>query len=187
MPSYAVSGASLTGNVAAITLTSVGGLETGYTIEVAGVGSPFDGTYSLASVTSSTGIITYARTAPDVSPLTVGGVVTVPVTWIDTDDVITYLGLGPAEQVDANWLQVATDAANDWAYDRRQAAGYLDVPNAVPSPRCKVGTILYAASIYRSRGSIDGYNSYQSMEPVSQVGTSLEVFRLLGLNRAQVA
>ena len=63
MPSYAVSGASLTGNVAAITLTSVGGLETGYTIEVAGVGSPFDGTYSLASVTSSTGIITYAAIA----------------------------------------------------------------------------------------------------------------------------
>lgn len=186
MPTYNASAASLTSNVATITLDRVAGLEPGYAIDVAGIGAPFDGTYSIATVNTATVAITYARTSTNVAPVDVSGVVTVPVTWIDPEDVLDYLGVAPAEQVDSNWLDIATDAANDWAYDRRAAAGYHDVPNAVPSPRCKVGTILYAASLYRQRGSIDGFSSFQSMEPVQQIGTSMDVFRLLGINKPQV-
>lgn len=187
MPSYNASSASLTSNVATITLDRVAGLESGYTIDVAGIGSPFDGTWSIASVTPETLTISYARTAANVPQVAVSGVVTVPVTWIDTDDVLSFLGIGPAEQVDADWLTVTTDAANDWAFDRRAAAGYNDVPNAVPSTRCKLGTVLYAGSLYRQRGSIDSFSSFQTMEPVGTIGTSLEVFRLLGINKPQVA
>lgn len=186
MPSYAASSASLTGNTAAITLASVTGLEPGYTIEVAGIGVPFDGTYTIGTVNTGTMTVTYGRTAADVPPVAVSGVVYVPVTWIETDDVLTFLGIGPAEQVDSDWLQTVTDAANDWSFDRRQASGYQDVPNACPSPRVKTGVILYAANLYKQRGSIDGYQSFQSMEPVGQIGTSLDVFRLLGVNRPQV-
>ena len=187
MPSYNASSASLTSNVATITLDRVAGLESGYTIDVAGIGAPFDGTWTIASVNTSTLSITYARTSTNVPLVEVSGVVTVPVTWIDTDDVLGFLGIGPAEQVDANWLTIATDAANDWAFDRRQAAGYSDVPNAVPSQRCKLGTVLYAGSLYRQRGSVDSFSSFQTMEPIGTIGTSLEVFRLLGINRPQVA
>lgn len=186
MPSYAVSSASLTGNTASITLDTVAGLEPGYPIEVAGIGEPFDGDYDIVTVTTAPDTITYARTAADVPAMTVSGVVVVPVTWITAEDVLDYLGVAPAEQVDSNWLDISTAAANDWAYDRRAAAGYNDVPNAVPSPRCKVGTILYAANLYRQRGAIDGYASFNSMEPVQQIGTSMDVFRLLGINKPQV-
>lgn len=187
MPSYNASSASLTSNVATITLDRVAGLEPGYTIDVAGLGVPFDGTWSVATVIPTSLAITYARTSANVPQVEVSGVVTVPVTWIDTDDVLGFLGIGPADQVDADWLTVVTDAANDWAFDRRAAAGYTDVPNAVPSMRCKLGTVLYAGSLYRQRGSVDSFSSFQTMEPVGTIGTSLEVFRLLGINRPQVA
>lgn len=186
MPSYAASSASLTGNTAAIVLASVAGLETGYTIDVAGIGSPFDGTWSIATVNTATSTITYARTAANVPQVAVSGVVTVPVTWIDTDDVLTFLGIGPAEQVDSDWLTIVVDSANDWSFDRRQASGYSDVPNACPSPRVRTGVILYAANLYKQRGSIDGFQSFNSMEPVQQIGTSMDVFRLLGINKPQV-
>lgn len=186
MPSYAASSASLTGNTASIVLDTVAGLETGYTIDVAGIGAPFDGTWTIATVNTATVAVTYARTAADVPAVTVSGVVTVPVTWIDSDDVLTFLGVGPAEQVDSDWLTIVVDSANDWSFDRRAASGYKDVPNACPSPRVRAGVILYAANLYKQRGSIDGFQSFNSMEPVGQIGTSLDVFRLLGVNKPQV-
>jgi hypothetical protein len=96
-------------------------------------------------------------------------------TWIDADDVIEWLGIESA---------TANDTA--FAYRRRQAAGYFDSLSTVPGADVKLGTVLYAASQYRTRGSIDGYQSFESMSVGANTIGLGQVMQLFGTNRPQV-
>jgi hypothetical protein len=78
------------------------------------------------------------------------------------------------------------EAANAFAYRRRQAAGYFDSLSTVPGADVKLGTVLYAASQYRTRGSIDGYQSFESMSVGANTIGLGQVMQLLGTNRPQV-
>jgi hypothetical protein len=67
-------------------------------------------------------------------------------------------------------------------------AGYQgESLSSVPSSAVKLGTIMYAAALYRERGSVDSYASFQDMAITAPTGTMGQIMRLLGIRRSQVA
>jgi hypothetical protein len=110
------------------------------------------------------------------------------VTWATVDDVALELA---QPVLDPDRLAQVTAAANQWAYDRRDAAGYTDDPDVVPSSRVLRGVVLLAAADYRSRGHADGDTSYSELAGyvggfAPAGGTAGLVNRMLGIPRAQV-
>ena len=109
-------------------------------------------------------------------------------TWIVAADVLSWLGISVATANDTTFVGVCTDAANAWAYKARKMAGYQgESLSTVPSSAVKLGTIMYAAALYRERGSVDSYASFQDMAVTAPTGTMGQIMRLLGIRRSQVA
>ena len=112
---------------------------------------------------------------------------TTDVTWIVAQDVIDALGT-PPNAADVPYLDQAVNAANAMAFRRRQSAGYIDDPAAVPDGAVKLGTVMYAVARYRERGSADGFPSFEDfsggLPPVG--GTWGEIRRLWAVDRPQV-
>lgn len=130
----------------------------------------------------------YADAGDDIARTADSGTVTygLTCTWIDADDVIEWLGIESATANDTAFITTCVEAANAFAYRRRQAAGYFDSLSTVPGADVKLGTVLYAASQYRTRGSIDGYQSFESMSVGANTIGLGQVMQLLGTNRPQV-
>jgi len=58
----------------------------------------------------------------------------------------------------------------------------------VPSLDVKLGTVMYAGYLYRQRGSIDQYASFDPLATGAPVGGSFgDILRLLGCNRPAIA
>lgn len=184
---YNVTAAALTANVITLELVTVAGLRPGYTVRVDEVGQHFDGNHTLTTVDSTTNTVTMAHNHANIAEVEVWGQLNITIQWCDTADVTDFLGVAPAEPVDEAWLDACIEAANVWCWDRRQAAGYTDVPGIAPSHKVRLGAVMKSAELYRQRGSIDGYASFQSLESVAPVSTNVEVLRLLGINRPAVA
>ena len=94
------------------------------------------------------------------------------VTWITDDDVLGWLGIEPAGDIDAAFVTACTNAANDWAYRRRQESGYTsDEPGTAPSDAVKLGTVIYGGTLYRERGSVDSFASYEgyTVQPIQGI------------------
>lgn len=111
-------------------------------------------------------------------------------TWIVNNDVLSWLGVSPATANDTAFVTVCTDAANALAYRRRRAAGYFsDVLATAPSADVKLGTVMMAGQLYRSRGSSggDSFQSYESLASGNNPVAMGDILRLWGCNRAQVA
>jgi hypothetical protein len=67
-------------------------------------------------------------------------------------------------------------------------AGYQgESLSSVPSSAVKLGTIMYAASLYRERGSVDSFASFQELGSPTPTGSMGQIMRLLGIRRSQVA
>ena len=110
-------------------------------------------------------------------------------TWITAGDVEDWLGftVTPAT-ADADLLTMAVGAANQFAWRRRLEAGYEDSLTTVPSLDVKLGTVMYGGYLYRQRGSIDQYASFDPLATGAPVGGSFgDIMRLLGINRPAVA
>lgn len=107
-------------------------------------------------------------------------------TWITPADVL--VALGDTTSPDDAWLIQVTSAANDFAYERRQRAGYkLDTSATAPNDRVKTGTTLYAVALFRERGSVDSYASFEDFTTgVLPPATFGQVNRLLGIPRPAV-
>jgi len=108
--------------------------------------------------------------------------------WATPADVGTFLGVPVAEANDDAWLIQCTDAANDVAYRRRQAAGYLtDDPSTAPDAAVKLGTVMYAAALYHERGSVDGFSSFVELGQVLPTGGSWgQIRKLWGIDKMAV-
>ena len=134
--------------------------------------------------------VLYADAGEDVERSVATGTITwtQTCTWITNQMVLDWLGISPASANDTAFITVCTDAANALAYRRRRESGYTDSLSTVPSGDVKLGTIMYAGSLYRQRGSVDSYQSFEAFAgggaPVGSMG---EILRLWGCNRAQVA
>ena len=111
-------------------------------------------------------------------------------TWITVADVEDWLGFtvtNPSSDFDL--LTIAVAAANAYAYRKRAEAGYFDASlSTVPSQDVRLGTIMYGGALYRERGSIDQYASFDPLATGTTTGGSMgQIMRLLGVNRPAVA
>ena len=108
-------------------------------------------------------------------------------TWITDQDVLDWLGVAPATANDLDFVSACTDAANALAYRRRKESGYTDSLSVVPGADIALGVRMYAGSLYRQRGSVDSFQSFEAYAAGSPAVASMgEILRLWGCNRPQV-
>ena len=107
--------------------------------------------------------------------------------WVNSSDVTSWLGIEVATANDTAFIAVCVSAANSWAFRKRREAGYTDSLTTAPDGAAKLGTIMYAATQYRSRGAVDGYSSFDSMGMGTPTMSLGQIMQLLGCGRPQVA
>jgi len=180
----------------------------GQQIVVAGVGNNFDATYIVqaiptflfAGVTSEgdfeynyeftiTNQILVKSNFDDYQRAAATGTVTWTQTcsWTTVGNTQEFLGISSATANDTAYLTTCVAAANAWCFRRRVSAGYHDNLTTPPDGSVLLGTTLYAAGLYRERGTTgDSYASFQDMSgpPLMTLG---RVNQLLGVKRSQCA
>jgi hypothetical protein len=107
--------------------------------------------------------------------------------WITAQNCLDWLGIATASANDTTFVTACTAAANSWAFRKRVEAGYHDSLSTSPSSAATLGTTMYAGSLYRQRGSVDSFASFESMGQSAPTASMGEIMRLLGINRSQVA
>ena len=108
-------------------------------------------------------------------------------TWITVADLTEFLGISGATANDTSFMTSSVNASNAWSFKRRVQAGYHDSLTSVPDAAVKAGVVLMAASLYRERGSIDSFASFQDMSISAPVASMGRINQLLGIKRSQVA
>ena len=202
----------LIANYACISTLEPTDIAVGQSITVASIGAPFNGTftvlalpqYAFIGVDSNSGEfeydvevprpnqIIYAATGSNVDyVVTYAGTVvyTQSCSWITTAELITYLGVTITNPSDDYTLAVAArNAGNDFAYRRRQESSYFDSLTTSPGHDVTLGTLMYAAALWRSRGSIEtAYAAFDTMGTPTQQSLTPIVKQLLGIPRPAVA
>lgn len=134
--------------------------------------------------------IIYAHNGPDVvyGPNTGTVTYTQTCTWIVAADVLAWLGIDTATANDTAFVTTCVNASNAWCFRKRREAGYIDNAATAPSGDVKLGAVMYAATLYRERGSVDSFASFDSMGIAASPSATLgRIMQLLGCGRAQVA
>jgi hypothetical protein len=210
MATYTVTNKYLIDNFAVLQLLTPSEIAVGSSITVAGVDATFNGTYSVRALPQYLflGIDTqgdllydyqvpiadqvlYAKTASDVERVAASGtVVNDPVcTWVTAAQVMSYLGItivNPSD--DYTLLTQSVSAGNQFAYRRRQESGYIDSLTTSPGGDATLGTLMYCAALWRSRGSIEAtYATFDGMGSAPQQSLTPIVKQLLGIPRPAVA
>ena len=198
------------GNFAAVQTLTLSEVEVGDTVVIAGVtDTTFNGTVTVFSIeayelievdqygvlvfdydVSKPNQIIYADTGADVEYDTATGTVTYTVSpaWTTSALVLSWLGIDVATANDTAFVAKCVSAANAWCFRKRREAGYTDSPSTVPSADVELGTTMYAATLYRERGtSGDAYGAFDGMGNLAQPVTLHRIMQLLGCGRAQVA
>jgi hypothetical protein len=210
MATYATASKQLLDNYACISTLEPTDIQVGDSVVVSGLGAPFDGTFTVLAcpqyryvgVDGITGEFNYdvnvavpnqilfACTGTDVEFVVdfAGSVTFTEVcTWITATDIEDWIGIGTATAADTTFLTICAAAANAFCFRRRQEVGYSDSLTTVPSQDVKLGTVMYGGSLYRQRGSITDFASFDGMSTGSTSGLSPLVKQLLGVDRPQVA
>jgi hypothetical protein len=127
----------------------------------------------LSRIASATGTITYTQNC----------------TWTTVANLITYLGTDITNPSDDYTLATqAANAANDFCYRRRQESGYFDSLTTSPGHDATLGTVMYAAALFRARGSVqDTFATFDGMGTASVSAMTPVIKQLLGIHRPQVA
>jgi len=108
-------------------------------------------------------------------------------TWITAGNIEDWLGIGTATAADLAFLTQCAAAANAFGYRRRREAGYVDNLSSSPSGDVTLGVIQYGGMLYRQRGSIDSFASFDGMGGGAVTGLNGVIKQLLGIDRPQVA
>jgi hypothetical protein len=197
-------------NYAAVQTLTLAEVQPGDSITVAGVtDTTFNGTqtvisiepYELVSIdeygvfnydydVSKPNQIIYANTGAAVVYDTATGTIThtVSVTWTTSALVLSWLGIDVATANDTAFVAKCVSASNAWCYRKRREAGYTDSQSTVPSADVELGATMYAATLYRERGtSGDSYAGFDGMSNMTMPVTLARIMQLLGCGRAQVA
>lgn len=182
----------------------------GESIVVASLGAAFNGTFTVLALPQYkyTGIdgttgefifdptqpipnqLLYANTQSDVAfVVDYAGTITYTqtCTWITAANIEDWIGIGTATAADTTFLTQCAAAANAFCYRRRQEVGYFDSLTTSPSGDVTLGTIMYGGALYRQRGSITDFASFDGMSSGATNGLSPLVKQLLGVDRPQVA
>jgi hypothetical protein len=209
MAVYSVKQKYLTDNYAVVVLqTNAEPLEIGQSVTVADVDATFNGTYVVRALPQYyfTGVdlegfflydielpisnqVLYARTATNVDIVASAGTLTTSITcdWINAGQIEDWLGIGTATAADTAFLTSCASAANAFCFRRRQENGWIDSPTVVPSNDVSLGVIMYGAALYRQRGSITDFASFDGLGTGNTFGLSPMVKQLLAIDRPQVA
>jgi hypothetical protein len=210
MATITVTHKQLRSNYAVLQTLTPAEFEVGDSIVVATVGVPFNGTkivYALPQFlflgTDSEGDllfdynipipnqVLFAETSDDIERTAATGTITyAPVcTWVSAADVMTYLGITIANPSDDyTLLTQSVSAGNQFCYRRRQESGYTDSLTTSPGGDATLGTLMYCAALWRSRGSIENtYATFDGMGTATQQSLTPIVKQLLAIPRPQVA
>jgi hypothetical protein len=187
--SYRIITASGAANIATLVLDTVEGLEVNEGIRVYLTGNnKIDGTHVISTITVATKTITFAApsigTVAPFNPANAGLIALV--TWATVGDVQTFLGIAVATANDEDFLADCVQASNEFCWRRRRNAGYNDSTAILPNAAVKEAAILYAAGLYRERGSVDSFQSYDAMSMPQPSLSMGRVLQLLGVGRPQV-
>jgi hypothetical protein len=210
MATYSVTNKYLIDNYAVLQLLTPSEIAVGQSITVAGVDATFNGTYTVRALpqylyigVDSQGDLLYdyqlpiadqvlfAKTADDVERTAASGTVSYdPVcTWVTAAQVMSYLGItitNPSD--DYTLLTQSVSAGNQFCYRRRQESGYIDSLTTSPGGDATLGTLMYCAALWRSRGSIEAtYATFDGMGSAPQQSLTPIVKQLLGIPRPAVA
>jgi hypothetical protein len=212
MATYNTATKQLISNYACISTLEPTDIVVGQSITVGSIGAPFNGTftvlalpqYEFTGIDNTTGEflyneevarpnqIIYATTGSNVDYVAFyAGTVTYTqnCTWITTAELVTYLGVTITNPSDDYTLATqARNAGNDFCYRRRQEAGYFDSLTTSPGHDVTLGTLMYAAALWRSRGSIEtAFAAFDTMGTPTQQSLTPIVKQLLGIPRPAVA
>jgi hypothetical protein len=208
MAAYTVTFKQLIDNYAVLQTLTPNELEVGRTFTVTGVDATFNGTYTVYALpqylyigTDSEGDlrfntnvaipnqVLFAKTAANVERIATTGTLsfTVTCTWVTATNIEDWLGIGTATAADTTFLTQVAAAVNQMAFRRRFEAGYFDSPTTSPSADVTLGVIMWGGALYRARGSIDVFASFNDMATAPTVGLSPMIKQLLGIDRPQVA
>ena len=193
------------------TLTSTD-IEPGQLVTLAGIGDGLDGTqlvlacpqYKFIGTDDVTGELQFDPLVPRENQLlfrdagdninwgvlaTFGSLTWAPTcTWILGQDIEDYLGIPTVSAGDAAFLDQCASAANQFAYRRRQEAGYLqDSLSVPPSADVTLGTVMVGAAYFRQRSSYSTLASFDQLGAPPASGITPMIMQLLGVNRPQVA
>jgi hypothetical protein len=210
MATYTVTNKYLIDDFAVLQLLTPSEIAVGQSITVAGVDATFNGTYSVRALPQYLFIgvdtegdllydyqmpvadqVLYAKTASDVERVAASGTVAYdPVcTWVTAAQVATYLGINitnPSD--DYTLLTQSVSAGNQFCYRRRQESNYIDSLTTSPGGDATLGTLMYCAALWRSRGSIEAtYATFDGMGSAPQQSLTPIVKQLLGIPRPAVA
>jgi hypothetical protein len=208
MAVYSVTQKYLIDNYAVVQLLTDAEIELGASVVLAGVDATFNGTYTVRALPQYlyVGIDTegdllydvnypianqvlFAKTATDVARTAASGTLTITqtCTWVTAANIEDWLGIGTATAADAAFLTVCASAASQFCWRRRMEAGYVDSLTTVPSQDVFLGTQMYGGALYRQRGSVDQFASFQNMGVTPVMGLNGMIRQLLGIDRPQVA
>jgi len=208
MPSYSITHRQVTDDYLVVQTLEDTDIGIGQSVTLTGLGSTLNGTYTVVAVPlyRFLGVddegdfilepeiiilnqLMMAKTHADVERGPVSGTLSFAATctWITNQMVIDWLGISSATANDTAFITKCVGAANAYAYRRRREAGYFDSLTTVPGGDVELGTIMYAGSLYRERGSVDSYASFEEMGTPVAFGAHGQINRLLGVNRSQVA
>jgi hypothetical protein len=208
MAVYSVTQKYLIDNYAVVQLLTDAEIELGASVVIAGVDATFNGTYTVRALPQYlyVGIDTegdllydvnypianqvlFAKTASDVARTAATGTLTITqtCTWVTAANLEDWIGIGTATAADAAFLTVCAAAASQFCWRRRMEAGYVDSLTTVPSQDVFLGTQMYGGALYRQRGSVDQFASFQNMGVTPVMGLNGMIRQLLGIDRPQVA
>jgi hypothetical protein len=208
MAVYSITQKYLIDNYAVVQLLTDAEIELGASVVLAGVDATFNGTYTVRALPQylyvgidTEGDLLYdvnipianqvlvAKTADDVTRTAATGTLTITqtCTWVTAANIEDWLGIGTATAADAAFLTVCAAASSQFAWRRRMEAGYVDSLTTVPSQDVFLGTQMYGGALYRQRGSVDQYASFQNMGVTPVMGLNGMIRQLLGIDRPQVA
>lgn len=209
MATYSVTHKYLLDNYAVLQLLTPSEIAVGESITVASVDATFNGTYTVYALPEYLylGIDTegdlifdvnvpianqvlYAKTASDVSRVASTGSVTYTqtCTWITAQNILDWLGITVATAGDQTFTTTCAAASNAFCSRRRAEAGYTgDSLTTVPSQDVYLGTVMYGGMLYKSRGTVDVFSSFQDMGQTPVVGMNGQIKQLLGIDRPACA
>jgi hypothetical protein len=210
MTIYNVSSKQLANNFAVLQTLENAEFEVGQTITVASVGGAFDGTFIIYDLpeyyyigTGPAGFpmfnpniqlpnqVMFMCTGDAVERAPSAGTITYELlcTWIADADLLAYLGVSIDEDTDDYvLLQQSVLAANAFCYRRRSESNYFDQLDTSPGGDATLGTLMYGAALWRSRGSLENaFASFDTMGQAPQQSLTPIVKQLLGINRPSVA
>jgi hypothetical protein len=210
MATYTVTFKQLLDNYAVLQTLTDTEIEVGQSITVTGVGAPFNGTFVVYAMpkyeyigidtegdllfdanVSIPNQVLFACTGTDVGRIASAGTITYTqdCTWISIAQLVTYLGveiLNPSD--DYTLATQARNAANDFCFRRRQESGYADQLTVSPGHDVTLGTLMYAAALWRARGSVqETFATFDGMGTASVSAMTPVIKQLLGIHRPQVA